>query len=322
VTKSTVPVGTGAKLLAHVRTKFPERNLHLASNPEFLREGSAVDDFMKPDRIVIGCENKLAEEKLRALYQPLTALGAPLIATSLETAECIKYAANSFLAVKLSYINELANLCEKTNADVSVVAEAIGADPRIGKSYLKVGPGYGGYCLPKDTLALAHTARENQVQLHLVEAAIAANKNRKKLMLEKISAALSDNLKNKKIALIGLSFKAGTDDLREAISLYLVPELLAAGAHLQLFDPIITTENLVKFLPDFSLPVTNNIEESLADAELAVVLIEWTEFQNFPWSELAKKMSAAKILDLRNVLSGKKMREMGFEYQGIGGVVS
>ncbi|NDG47626.1 MAG: UDP-glucose/GDP-mannose dehydrogenase family protein [Rhodospirillales bacterium] len=318
VTKSTVPVGTGAKIAALVRAIRPD--ISVASNPEFLREGAAITDFMRPDRVVIGVEPGESGERalatLKRLYRPLYLIETPIVATSLETAEIIKYAANSFLAMKVSFINEVADLCERAGADVHDVARGIGLDGRIGRKFLHPGPGYGGSCFPKDTLAFARTAQDLGAPLRLVEATIAVNEDRKHAMARRVIAALGGDVAGKRIAILGLTFKPETDDMRDAPALVVLPELAAAGAELHVYDP----EGMEQARPMLPAGITYAATAlaAAADADAVVLLTEWNEFRALSPEKLRGVMRGDALLDFRNVYDPAAMRVAGFAYSSIG----
>ena len=318
VTKSTVPVGTGAKIAALVRAIRPD--ISVASNPEFLREGAAITDFMRPDRVVIGVEPGESGERalatLKRLYRPLYLIETPIVATSLETAEIIKYAANSFLAMKVSFINEVADLCERAGADVHDVARGIGLDGRIGRKFLHPGPGYGGSCFPKDTLAFARTAQDLGAPLRLVEATIAVNEDRKHAMARRVIAALGGDVAGKRIAILGLTFKPETDDMRDAPALVVLPELAAAGAELHVYDP----EGMEQARPMLPAGITYAATAlaAAADADAVVLLTEWNEFRALSPEKLRGVMRGDALLDFRNVYDPAAMRAAGFAYSSIG----
>ena len=317
VTKSTVPVGTGAKIAALVRAIRPD--IAVASNPEFLREGAAIGDFMRPDRVVIGVEpgelGDRALATLKRLYRPLYLIETPIVATSLETAEITKYAANSFLAMKVSFINEVADLCEKAGADVHDVARGIGLDGRIGRKFLHPGPGYGGSCFPKDTLAFARTAQDLGTPLRLIEATIAVNDARKADMARRVVAACG-GVQGKRIAVLGLTFKPETDDMRDAPALVVLPALAEAGAQVVAYDP----EGMEQARPMLPAGVAyaQNAMEALSGADAAVLLTEWNEFRALSAEKLAAAMRGRVLLDFRNVYDPVAMRAAGFEYHSIG----
>ena len=318
VTKSTVPVGTGAKIAALVRAIRPD--IAVASNPEFLREGAAIGDFMRPDRVVIGVEpgalGDQALATLKRLYRPLYLIETPIVATSLETAEIIKYAANSFLAMKVSFINEVADLCEKAGADVHDVARGIGLDGRIGRKFLHPGPGYGGSCFPKDTLAFARTAQDLGAPLRLIEATIAVNEARKQDMARRVIAACGGAVAGRRIAVLGLTFKPETDDMRDAPALVVLPALVEAGAAVVAYDP----EGMEQARPMLPAGVdyVASAMEALAGADAAVLLTEWNEFRALSPERLAGAMRGRVMLDFRNVYDPAAMRAAGFEYHSIG----
>lgn len=317
VTKSTVPVGTGQRIIDLVR---PIRDdVVVASNPEFLREGAAIGDFMRPDRVVIGVEagarGEAALATLKRLYRPLYLIETPIVATSLETAETIKYAANSFLAMKITFINEVADLCEKTGADVHDVARGIGLDGRIGRKFLHPGPGYGGSCFPKDTLAFARTAQDAGVPLRLVETTIAVNDARKDDMARRVISVLGD-AQGRRVAILGLTFKPETDDMRDAPSLAVLPALMAAGATIIAYDP----EGMAQARP--MLPAATHYAgsamECVSGADAVVLLTEWNEFRALPPARLKSAMAGDVFCDFRNVYDPAAMRAAGFRYISIG----
>ena len=315
VTKSTVPVGTGREVQEIVRRVRPDAQISVASNPEFLREGSAIGDFMRPDRVVIGVDDDLALATLKRLYRPLYLIETPVLAVSLETAELIKYAANAFLAVKITFINEIADLCEKVGADVHDVARGMGLDGRIGRKFLHPGPGYGGSCFPKDTLALARTAQDAGSPVRLVETTIAVNDGRKAQMAERILAALGPAPKGKRVGVLGVTFKPETDDMRDAPSLVILPALVAAGVEVTAYDP--QPSHARQSLPaaiDFAATAL-----AAADgADAVVVLTEWNEFRALSPDRLKAAMKGSVVLDLRNVWDPAAMRAAGFTYSSIG----
>jgi UDPglucose 6-dehydrogenase len=315
VTKSTVPVGTGKRIKEIVRKARPDLTIHVASNPEFLREGNAIGDFMKPDRVVIGAESDAAFATLRRLYRPLYLIETPVVATSIETAELIKYSANAFLATKITFINEIADLCEKVGADVHDVARGIGLDGRIGRKFLHPGPGYGGSCFPKDTLALALTARDAGSPMRLVETTIAVNDARKEAMAERIIAALGGEVRGKSVGVLGVTFKPETDDMRDAPSLVILPRLLAAGAKVVAHDPQLGQARHV--LPA-GVTYAGSPIEAAQGADAVVLLTEWNEYRSLAPERLRQAMRGDAILDLRNAWDPAAMREAGFRYYGVG----
>nr|WP_246603142.1 UDP-glucose/GDP-mannose dehydrogenase family protein [Falsiroseomonas tokyonensis] len=320
VTKSTVPVGTGRKIKEIVTRIRPDLEISVASNPEFLREGNAIGDFMRPDRVVVGTEDgpvgERARELLRRIYRPLFLMETPIVNTSLETAELTKYAANAFLAMKISFINEIADLCEKVGADVHDVARGVGLDGRIGRKFLHPGPGYGGSCFPKDTLAVARTARDFESPLTLIETTIAVNDARKGQMADRIIAALGGNVSGKTIAVLGLAFKPETDDMRDAPSLVVVPKLVEAGATVRAYDPV-AMDHAKGLLPD-GVHYASGALDAAKEADALVVLTEWNEFRALSPEALKKAMRGRVLEDLRNVYDPLTMREAGFTYRSIG----
>jgi UDPglucose 6-dehydrogenase len=320
VTKSTVPVGTGREIRRRVQAVRPDLDIAVASNPEFLREGAAIGDFMRPDRIVLGVEEGPAGERalkvLRRLYRPLYLIETPIVATGLETAEIIKYAANAFLAMKISFINEVADLCEKAGADVHQVSRGIGLDGRIGRKFLHAGPGYGGSCFPKDTLAFARTGRALGAPLRLVETTIAVNDARKGAMADRVIEACGGSVAGRTIGILGLAFKPETDDMRDAPSLEIVPKLAAAGAKIRAYDP--ESMAAAKPLLPQAVHYAGSALEAAAGADALVLLTEWNEFRNLAPEKLARAMAGRILLDLRNVYDPPAMREAGFTYHSIG----
>ena len=320
VTKSTVPVGTGARVKALVQAARPDLDIAVASNPEFLREGNAIGDFMRPDRVVIGVEEGASGERalavLKRLYRPLYLFETPIVATSIETAELIKYAANAFLAVKITFINEMADLCEKVGADVHDVARGIGLDGRIGRKFLHPGPGYGGSCFPKDTLALARTAQDYGAPVRLVETTIAVNDARKEQMAARVVAACGGSVAGKVVAVLGLAFKPETDDMRDSTALVLVPQLVAAGATVRAFDPA-AVANARPLLPA-AVHYAENALDAAQGADCLVLLTEWNEFRALSPERLKAAMRGDVLQDLRNVYDPEAMRAAGFRYGSIG----
>ncbi|MGE3649523.1 MAG: UDP-glucose/GDP-mannose dehydrogenase family protein [Reyranellaceae bacterium] len=315
VTKSTVPVGTGREMARVIRQRRPDAEFDVVSNPEFLREGAAIEDFMKPDRVVIGVESERAKEVMRAIYRPLYLIETPMVFTTLETSELIKYAGNTFLATKITFINEMADLCEKVGADVHDVARGIGLDGRIGRKFLHPGPGYGGSCFPKDTLALAYTAREAGAPATIVEQVIKVNDARKKNMAQKVIAACGGSVAGKTIGVLGLSFKPNTDDMRDAPSLDIVPALQKAGARIQAYDPEAMKE-AAKLLHDIDYKRT--AQEAATDADCLVILTEWTQFRSLSGKRLKPLMRQPIVVDLRNIFNPEEMRANGFIYECVG----
>ena len=318
VNKSTVPIGTGKKVHEIIKNKKPKLDFDVASNPEFLREGSAINDFMRPDRVVIGCESKKAKAILKELYRPLYLLETPIIFTQRETAELIKYAANSFLATKITFINEISDLCEKVGANVSDVSIGIGLDGRIGKKFLHPGPGYGGSCFPKDTLALVKTAQDNCSPLNLVEHVVKSNKDRKKNMYKRILNALGDYEK-KKISILGLTFKPNTDDMRDSPSLDLIPELIKNNCFLKLFDPEGMKEAKTIFKKFHkNIEWCNDSYDACKKADALVILTEWNQFRALDLKKLKKLLNQPIIIDLRNIYNPEEVKNMGFKYYSLG----
>ena len=315
VTKSTVPVGTGREVARIIRETQPAAAFDVCSNPEFLREGAAIEDFMKPDRVVIGVESDKAREVMSAIYRPLNLIQTPMVFTNIETAEVTKYAGNAFLATKITFINEIADLCEKVGADVHDVARGIGLDGRIGRKFLHPGPGFGGSCFPKDTLALAYTAREADAPQTIVEQVIAVNNGRKKRMAQKVVDFCGGSVSGLTVGVLGLTFKANTDDMRDAPSLDIVPALLAAGARVVAFDPEGMTE-AAKVLPGISFAGT--AYEAATGADVLVVITEWHEFRGLDPRRLKEAMRQPRIVDLRNIFNPEEMRGLGFAYDSIG----
>jgi UDPglucose 6-dehydrogenase len=315
VTKSTVPVGTGRKIKALLRETRPDLEIDVASNPEFLREGNAIGDFMRPDRVVIGAESDRAFETLRRLYRPLYLIETPIVQTGLETAELIKYSANAFLAVKITFINQMADLCEKAGADVHDVARGMGLDGRIGRKFLHAGPGYGGSCFPKDTLALARTAQELGAPATIVEQTIAANEARKEAMADRVITALGGSVAGRTIAVLGLTFKPETDDMRDAPSLVVVPKLAAAGARIRAYDP--QPSHARQLMPS-ATHFAGSAMEAVEEADAVVLLTEWNEFRALSPDRLKAAMKGDIILDLRNAWDPAAFRDAGFQYQSIG----
>ena len=316
VTKSTVPVGTGRRLLAIMREVRPDGEFDVASNPEFLREGSAIGDFMRPDRVVIGLESERAREVLRRLYRPLYLIEAPILFTALETAELTKYAANSFLAMKVTFINEMADLCEKVGADVHDVARGIGLDGRIGRKFLHPGPGYGGSCFPKDTLALVRIAQDWGAPSRLVEATVAVNDARKAGMAARVVAACGGSVRGKTIAVLGLTFKPETDDMRDAPSLPIVHRLIEEGASIRAFDPE-GMEQARPMLPE-DVVFCRDAADAMRGAHALVLITEWNEFRAISPAWLSGVLADRTVVDLRNVFDPVAMQQAGLRYFAIG----
>jgi UDPglucose 6-dehydrogenase len=315
VTKSTVPVGTGDRITEILAEEGAPAGTTVASNPEFLREGAAIRDFKIPDRIVVGAEDETAREVLREIYRPLFLNQAPLLFTGRRTSELIKYAANAFLAMKISFINEMANLCEAVDADVHDVARGIGLDNRIGPKFLHPGPGYGGSCFPKDTLALLQTAADAGVEQRIVKTVVEVNDDRKASMADRVAKALGGSVEGKRIAILGLAFKQNTDDMRDAPSIPLVTNLLERGASISAYDPV-AAENARKLLPDAEF--AKDAYTAAKDADVLVVVTEWDEFRGLDLRRFAKSMRGKLIVDLRNVYNRADAEEAGFTYIGLG----
>jgi UDPglucose 6-dehydrogenase len=316
VTKSTVPVGTNRKVAEAVLAANPNADFDVASNPEFLREGAAIDDFMRPDRVVVGVESKRARKVMGDIYRPLFLRDFPIVYTGLESAEMIKYAANAFLATKITFINEIAALCERVGADVKDVAKGMGMDGRIGNKFLHAGPGYGGSCFPKDTKALARIGQEHAVPMQITETVIKVNEEIKRRMIDKIEDLCDGVLNGKTIAVLGVTFKPNTDDMRDAPSLTIVPALVGAGARVKVVDPQGRHEGEA-LLP--GVKWVENPYQAAQGAHLVVILTEWNEFRALDLTKMAKKMEVARMADLRNVYSEEEAKEGGFEvYVGIG----
>ena len=316
VDKSTVPVGTARQVARIIADVNPDASFDVASNPEFLREGAAIGDFMRPDRVVIGVESSRAEEMLRALYRPLNLVEVPIVVTDLETAELVKYAANAFLATKISFINEMAALCEAVGADVHAVARGIGLDGRIGRKFLHPGPGYGGSCFPKDTLALVRTAQEHGTPSRIVESVMEVNAAQRRRMISKIRRALGGEEAGKVIAVLGLTFKPETDDVRESPSLAILPALIEGGAQIRATDPKGIHEARAH-LPE-SIEFVDDVYETLDGADAVVLLTEWNVYRGLDLVEVKRRMRGNAFIDLRNVYEPGPMRSMGFEYTCVG----
>jgi UDPglucose 6-dehydrogenase len=316
VDKSTVPVGTARNVKRIISEENPEADFDVASNPEFLREGAAISDFMRPDRVVIGVESERAKDLLYQLYRPLNLIEAPILTTDLESAELIKYASNAFLATKISFINEISMLCERVGADVHAVAKGMGLDGRIGRKFLHPGPGFGGSCFPKDTKALVRIAQENGVSSRIVEGVIEVNEAQKARMISKIRQALGGTESGKTIAVLGLTFKPETDDMRDAPSLSILPKLIDNGAKVRAHDPQ-GMEEARSVLPE-SVVYCDDIYETLKDADALVLMTEWNVYRNLDIKRIKTQMKDNIFIDLRNVYEPKTMRANGFEYYCVG----
>ncbi len=315
VTKSTVPVGTGRKVEELMRARRPDAEFDVASNPEFLREGSAINDFMRPDRVVVGTDSERAREILREIYRPLFLMETPVLFVTLETAELTKYASNAFLATKITFINEIADICEQVGANVQDVACGMGLDGRIGSKFLHAGPGYGGSCFPKDTMALRRTAEESGTPSQIVQAVIAVNEGRKRRMAEKVVSACGGSVTGMTIAVLGLTFKPNTDDMREAPSLEIIPALQASGAAVKAYDPEGIGEAR-KLLSEVKW--CENAYEAMDGSDALVIITEWNEFRALDLSRVKELLNAPVLVDLRNIYNADEMIEAGFDYHSIG----
>jgi UDPglucose 6-dehydrogenase len=310
-----VPVGTGREVARIIREAQPAAEFDVCSNPEFLREGAAIEDFMKPDRVVIGVESERARDVMSGIYRPLNLIQTPMVFTNIETAEVTKYAGNAFLATKITFINEIADLCEKVGANVNDVARGIGLDGRIGRKFLHAGPGYGGSCFPKDTLALVKTAQDYGAPLKIVETVVAVNDARKPAMADRVIAALGGSVKGKTVAALGLTFKPNTDDMRDSPSLGILPALQKAGATIRAFDPEGMNE-AKKLMPD--LTYCKDAYECMTGADALVLITEWNEFRALDLARVKSVLREPVLVDLRNVYSPDEMKEAGFRYSSIG----
>jgi UDPglucose 6-dehydrogenase len=315
VTKSTVPVGTGDEVERIIRETNPKADVAVVSNPEFLREGAAIEDFKRPDRIVVGADEERARAVMSRVYRPLYLNQSPLVFTNRRTAETIKYAANAFLAMKITFINEMADFCEKAGADVQDVARGIGLDKRIGSKFLNAGPGYGGSCFPKDTMALVKTAQDLGTPVRLIETAVAVNDQRKRAMGRKVITLCGGNVRGKTIAVLGLTFKPNTDDMREAPSIAVVQALVDAGARVRAYDPQ-GMEAAVHLLPP--IDYTDSAYEASEGADCMVIVTEWNEFRSLDFKRLKKSMKTPALVDLRNIYKRTEIESQGFAYESIG----
>jgi UDPglucose 6-dehydrogenase len=315
VTKSTVPVGTGDEVERLIREANPKADVVVASNPEFLREGAAIRDFKFPDRIVVGTSDERGQKVLGDVYRPLSLSQAPLMFTARRTAELIKYAANAFLATKITFINEMADLAEKVGADVQEVARGIGLDNRIGSKFLHAGPGFGGSCFPKDTRALLKIAQDHDVQLRIVEAVLGVNDHRKRAMARKVSNAAGGSLRGKTVAVLGLTFKPDTDDMREAPSIPLVTGLLDMGAKVRAHDPV-GMDQARRELPD--IEYCDDPYQCARGADVVVIVTEWTQFRALDLARLKREMAGSLFIDLRNIYSPREIEACGFTYESVG----
>ncbi len=316
VTKSTVPVGTGARIREIISRKLTERiDFDIVSNPEFLREGSAIEDFMRPNRVVLGASSQQAVAILKDLYRPLYLIETPFVITNIETAELIKYASNSFLAVKISFINELSNLCEKVGADVQMVAKGMGLDHRIGPKFLHTGPGYGGSCFPKDTRALLTIAERSGSELGVVRSAVAANERQMTLMIDKVRKGVGC-IKGKTLAVLGLSFKPNTNDMREAPSVFIIESLLKEKGIVRVFDPVAMPD--AKKIFGRRIHFAKGVYDCVKDADCVMIITEWNEFRNLELARIKKLLKKPYFFDLRNIYLPEKMKKLGFKYFSVG----
>ncbi|MBS9715680.1 UDP-glucose dehydrogenase family protein [Pseudohalocynthiibacter aestuariivivens] len=311
VTKSTVPLGTNRQVKQIIRKTNPDADFDVASNPEFLREGAAIDDFMRPDRVVVGVQSDRAEDVMADVYRPLFLRDFPVVVTDLESAEMIKYAANAFLATKITFINEIAALCEKVGADVKQVSKGIGLDGRIGNKFLHAGPGYGGSCFPKDTKALARIGQEHAMPMQITEAVIKVNEEIKRRMIDKVMDLCDGSVNGKTIAILGVTFKPNTDDMRDAPSLTIVPALVGGGAKVRVVDPQGKHEG-TKLLPGVNW--CDDAYKAAQNADALVLLTEWNEFRALDLKRLAKRMAQPRMADLRNIYSTKDVKNAGFTH--------
>ncbi len=315
VTKSTVPVGTGKEVDRIVHEVRPDADIDVVSNPEFLREGAAIEDFMRPDRVVIGTKSERAQEVMRALYRPLSLIETPILFTKRETAELVKYATNAFLATKITFINEVADLCEQVGADVHDVARGIGLDGRIGRKFLHPGPGYGGSCFPKDTLALVRTAQDAGVPMRIVDSVVTVNGERKKAMADRILSACAGDVKGKTVSMLGLTFKPNTDDMRESPSIDIIAALQAQGARVRVYDPA-GMEEAKKVISDVDW--CPDAYEAIKGSDVIALVTEWNEFRSLNLDRVKELMTAPVMVDLRNVYDPDEMIAKGFDYHSIG----
>jgi len=314
ITKSTVPVTTGDEIEKILSKKIDKDKFSIVSNPEFLREGEAIRDFIYPDRVVIGANDKKSAKILRNLYSPLISKGAKFISTNRRAAELIKYAANAFLATKITFINEIANLCEKTDIDVEDISIGIGLDKRIGSRFLRAGPAYGGSCIPKDTKAIVTTADKFKINLSVIKSVINSNSSRSKLLLNKVNEILGNKIKNKKICFLGVTFKANTDDMRDSSSLEMIPFLSKKGAKIKYYDPTGFKKEFNKLK---NVNFANSINEAVKEADLVILHTEWNDFKSINFKKLHPSKNL-KIYDMRNIYSPSKIKSQGFKYFGIG----
>jgi len=316
VTKSTVPVGTGARIREIISKRLKEQvDFDIVSNPEFLREGSAIEDFMRPNRVIIGARSQQAVAILKDLYRPLYLIETPFVITNIETAELIKYASNSFLATKISFINEISNLCEKVGADVYMVAKGMGLDQRIGSKFLHAGPGYGGSCFPKDTRAILTIGENKGVELSIVRSAIEANERQKKNMIEKIREGMGE-IKGRTIAVLGLSFKPNTNDMREAPSVYIIENLIKERAKVKAFDPVAMDDARKIFIDN--IKYAKDAYDCVKGADAVLIVTEWNEFRNLELDKIKSLLKTPYFFDLRNIYEPEKLKKLGFKYFCVG----
>jgi UDPglucose 6-dehydrogenase len=315
ITKSTVPVGTGDEIERIVQEANPEAEFSVVSNPEFLREGAAIKDFLAPDRVLIGAEEESAIQVMQEIYQSLDPDLYPLVITSRRTAELTKYAANAFLAVKLAYINEIADLCEQVGADVQHVSLGIGLDSRIGKKFLNAGPGYGGSCFPKDTLALLRTAQDHDSPIRVIETIVGINETRKRAMARKIERAIGGELRGKTIGILGLTFKPNTDDIRESPALTIIQALLDKGAIVKAHDPA-GMDAARSAMPEIAY--SESIQATATDSDALVIITDWDDFKSLDFEDLRPVMKSPVLVDLRNLYNPAQVRELGFTYHSVG----
>ena len=314
-TKSTVPVGTGKKIEEIIKSINKSIEFDYVSNPEFLREGAAVKDFLIPDRVVIGSSSQKAFEIMQDVYRPLYLNETPIVNTNVETAEMIKYASNAFLALKISYINEIANLCELVGVDVHVVSKTMGQDGRISSKFLHPGPGFGGSCFPKDTMALANTGKKNKIKMNTVEAAIKTNNEQKLRMIDKLKSLLDNKIKDKTITVLGLAFKPQTGDIRDAASTIIIPKLIKEGAIINTYDPV-AMDNFKSL--KYKINYFDNWQDAVKGADALILLTEWNEFRGIDLLELKSLLKEPIVLDTKNILSIKKLNSIGFSYDNVG----
>ena len=314
ITKSTVPVTTGDDLEKIIANKVSKKKFSVVSNPEFLREGEAIRDFIYPDRVVVGCNDKKSKIIIKNLYSPLISKGAKYVSTNRRASELIKYASNAFLATKITFINEIANLCEKIGIDVEDISIGIGLDKRIGGRFLRAGPAYGGSCFPKDTRAIVATADKFKTNLSVIKTVIKSNDIRSDLLSKRVNLIMKNKIKNKTISILGVTFKANTDDMRDSSSLKLIPYLLKKGAYIKYYDP---TGSKKEFYKHKNVQFSNSIQESINGSDLVIIHTEWNDFKSINFKKLTKNKNLI-IYDMRNIFSSEKIKKLGFKYFGIG----